>query len=145
MNGERRDKMPERARILIVEDQTPVTMMMAFLLTRAGCETEMATTGAEAVQLVQTSDFDLITLEVDLPGMNGFEICRQLKENPRSFDTPVVFVSKRDSLENQQQGLELGAADYITKPFDALDFAPRLLSHMKATSDSLAMMENTVT
>jgi putative two-component system response regulator len=133
-----------KVKILVIEDEPGVLMMMVSRLTQADCDVDVAWDSQTGIEKAREEDFDLITLEVDLPGMNGFEICRQLKENPRSFDTPVVFVSKRDSLEDQQQGLELGAADYITKPFDALDFAPRLLSHMKATSDSLAMMENTV-
>jgi DNA-binding response OmpR family regulator len=118
-------------KVLIVEDDSHVAMVMVYLLAQANCETEVATTGKKAMQLAEIGNFDLITLDVDLPGMNGFELCHRLKQNPRLCNTPRVFVSGRPCEQDIQRGLELGAADYITKPFDALDFAPRLLSHIK--------------
>ena len=133
MNGEQHGRA-SKVKILIVEDQMPVAMMMTFLLARAGCETEVATTGANAMQKAQDGDFDLITLDADLPGgISGFEVCRRLKENP-PFQTPIVFVSGRCCIEDQQHGLELGAADYIVKPFDASDFVSRILSHINPTT-----------
>jgi DNA-binding response OmpR family regulator len=118
-------------KILIVEDDTPVAIMMSFLLRRAGCETEVATTGKEAMRLAEAGNFDLITLDVDLPDGNGFKLCSHLKKHPRLCDTSVVIVSGRSCLEDQQHGLDVGAADYITKPFETFEFAPRLLSHVK--------------
>lgn len=108
-----------------------MAMMMVYLLTQAGCETEVATTGKKAMQMAETGKFDLITLDVDLPDGNGFKICSRLKENPHLHDTPVVFVSGRPTEECQERAVELGAVDYITKPFDAVDFAPRLLAFIK--------------
>ena len=137
MNGEQHGKA-SKVKILIVEDQMPVAMMMTFLLARAGCETEVATTGANAMQKAQDGNFDLITLDADLPGISGFEVCRRLKENP-FFQTPIVFVSGRCCIEDQQHGLDVGAADYITKPFETFEFAPRLLSHIKTQHDSVVM------
>jgi DNA-binding response OmpR family regulator len=119
-----------KPRILIVEDDMPVAMMMLFLLTRADCETKVATTVKKAMQMAEEGNFDLITLDVDLPDGNGFKLCSQLKEHPHLCDTPVVFVSARCLIEDQQHGLDVGAADYITKPFDTFEFAPRLLSHV---------------
>lgn len=130
MNGAQNKGMP-KARILIVEDETSVAMMMVYLLTRAGCEAEVATTGKRAMQLVEEGDFDLITMGVDLPDASGFKLCRRLKNNPRLCDTPIVLVSGRPCEQDVQRGFELGAADYIVKPFDALDFVSRLLSHIK--------------
>lgn len=129
MNGQQDDKTP-KARILIVEDEMSVALMMTFLLARADCKTEVATTGEKAMQMAEAGDFDLITLDVDLPDGNGFKLCSRLKEHPRLCNTPVVFVSARCLIEDQQHGLDVGAADYITKPF-GVEFAPRLLSHVK--------------
>ncbi|MGO9586291.1 MAG: response regulator transcription factor [Limisphaerales bacterium] len=130
-------------KILIVEDQMPVAMMMTFLLARAGCETEVATTGANAMQKAQDGNFDLITLDADLPGgISGFEVCRRLKENP-FFQTPVVFVSGRPCPQDVRRGLELGAVDYITKPF-GVEFAPRLLSCIKHSNDSVTAAERSM-
>ena len=111
-----------------------MAMMMVYLLTQAGCETEVATTGVKAMQMARAGDFDLVTLDVDLPGMNGFEICRRLKENPCLCDTPVVFVSGGSSEKNQQRALELGAADFIEKPFEVTNFVFRIKSHAIAKS-----------
>ena len=128
-----RDK---KIRILIVEDDTPVALMIVFLLTRAGCETEVAATSKRAVQIAEAGNFDLITLDVDLPDGDGFNLCSRLKEHPRLCDTPVVFVSARCLIEDQQHGLDVGAADYITKPFETFEFTPRLLSHIKTKTAS---------
>ena len=124
--------MTEKVKILIVEDEAPVAITMSFLLTRAGCETEVASTRDEAIQMAQTSRFDLITLDVTMPDVNGFALCSELKQNPRLRHVPVVFVSGRCSLEDQQRGLDVGGVDYITKPFQTFEFAPRLLSHIKS-------------
>jgi DNA-binding response OmpR family regulator len=121
--------MTDKTKILIIEDEPGVLMMMVRRLTQAGCDVDAAWNAQAGMQKACEGNFDLITLEVDLPGMNGFEMCRCLKGNYHLSNTPVIFVSGRTSLEDQQQGLELGAADYITKPFDALDFASRILSH----------------
>jgi DNA-binding response OmpR family regulator len=120
----------EKPRILIVEDEAPVAMVIRFLLGRAGCETEIATTIPKAMQLAQEKDFSLITLDVGMPGRDGFRVCQELKQNPRLKKTPIIFISGRSSLEDQQYGLKMGAADYITKPFDSSEFAPRILSHI---------------
>ena len=123
--------MNRKARILIVEDDTPLAMMMVSLLTRAGCDVQTAWNAEKAMRLAQDEDFDLITLDVDLPRTNGFEICSRLKENFRSCDTPIVFVTGRPHEEDRQRAFELGAVDYIAKPFQTLEFTPRLLSHIK--------------
>ena len=125
--------MTGKAKILIVEDEAPVAVIMSFLLTRAGCETEVACSRDEAMQKAQTSSFDLITLDVTMPGCNGFDLCVEIRQDPRLRHIPVVFVSGRCSLEDQQRGLDVGATDYIPKPFEAFEFAPRILSHIRPT------------
>jgi DNA-binding response OmpR family regulator len=123
--------MNREIKILIVEDDIPVAMMMTFLLARAGIESEAATTGQRALQMAADGHFALITLDVDLPDISGFEVCRQLKENP-FFGTPIVFVSGRPAQENQQRGLEIGAVDFLAKPFSPEEFVRRLLTHIKS-------------
>jgi len=129
--------MTGNVKILIVEDDMPVAMMIAYLLTRAQCEVAFAHTAKKGMQMVEEGKFDLITLDVDLPDANGFEICSELKQRHHSRRIPIVFVSGRSCLEDQQHGLDLGAADYITKPFETFEFAPRLLSHVKQTKEIL--------
>jgi DNA-binding response OmpR family regulator len=126
--------MTDKARILVIEDEPSVLMMIVRRLTQAGCDVDAAWDAQTGMEKAREEDFDLITLEVDLSGIDGFEVCRQLKENSRSFDTPVVFISTRDSLEDQQQGLELGATVFIEKPFDTQDFISRILSLVEETA-----------
>jgi DNA-binding response OmpR family regulator len=135
MNDRPHDGMP-KTKILIIEDDMPVAMMMTYLLTQAGIETEAVTTGRKALQMAADGHFDLITLDVDLPDVSGYEVCRRLKENP-FFQTPIVFVSGRLCPQDVQRDLELGAVDYITKPFETFEFVPRLLSHIKQTETAV--------
>jgi CheY-like chemotaxis protein len=119
--------MSSKAKILVVDDQMAVTTMIRFLLTRAGCETQGALSAEKALRLAQAEVFDLITIDVDMPGINGFELYRRLKEIPHLKGTPVCFVSGHPTIENMQRAFELGAADFIEKPFGASDFVSRIL------------------
>ncbi len=120
--------MTTTVKILIVDDEIPVATMMAFLLVRAGCEAKTALNAEKALRLAQTEVFDLITLDVEMPGLNGFELFQRLKQIPQVKDTPIIFVSGAATIENQQRTLDLGAADFIEKPFDTQDFLSRILS-----------------
>jgi len=126
--------MNSKAKILVVDDQMAVVTMLRFLLERAGCETQGALDAEKALRLAQTYEFDLITLDVELPGTNGFEIYRQLRTIPHLKDTPICFVSGRPTMENIQHALDLGAADFIEKPFDTQDFLSRILSLVEETA-----------
>jgi DNA-binding response OmpR family regulator len=128
--------MSIKARILIVEDETPVAMMMVHVLSRAGCDVLVATTGEKGKELAQENEFDLIMLDVDLPDISGFEICSELKQRHSSRHASIVIISGRPSEKDCQHVLELDAADYITKPFDPTDFVRRILSHINTKSDS---------
>jgi len=121
--------MSKKVRILVVEDDTPVSMMIVNLLTRAKCEVVVAQTAKKGMQLAEKEIFDLVTLDILLPDGNGMDLCRRLKQNPRLCNTPVVFVSGPCG-QDLQHGIDAGAADYIAKPFEALGFAPRVLSHL---------------
>ena len=132
MNG-----MTEKPNILIVEKETPVAMMMVHVLSRAGCNTLVARTGEKGMKLAQENKFDLIVLDVDLPDISGFEICRELKQRHYSRHTPVVFISGRPCEQDIQSALELGAVDYIIEPFEETDFIFRIISRVKRTGNVL--------
>ncbi len=124
-------------KILIIEDQPEILAMMVLLLTRARCEVQTARNGEEGMQLAQQPDMDLILLDVDLPDICGFEICRRLKESPRVSRIPVIFVTGRFHEEDRRRGLALGAADYIEKPFDVSHFVRRILFHIEAAREKV--------
>ena len=122
--------MSAQIKVLIVEDEARLAEMVKILLTRAGCNVLVAPTGKKGMELAHESKFDLIILDIDLPDISGLEICRDLKERHLSRRTPIVFVSGRTHAEDKQHGLELGAVDYIAKPFGAESVA-RFLAHVK--------------
>ena len=124
--------MADKAKILIVEDEIPLALLMVHVLSRVGCDVQFAPTGKRGLELAQENKFDLITLDIDLPDINGLEICREVKQRHISRKTPVIFISGRPCEEDVQRGLEAGAVDYITKPFDVTDFIFRIVSHAKA-------------
>jgi DNA-binding response OmpR family regulator len=124
--------MAAGAKVLVVEHKTPLGMRMAFLLTYVGCDVQVVHTGKSAMELALEKPFDAIILDLDLPDFNGFEFCRRLKEAPVSSTTPVVFVSIRPNEQKIQHALKIGAADYITTPFEATDFIFRIVSQARA-------------
>lgn len=125
----------EKIRILIVEDDTPLAMMMAHVLSRAGCDVQVAHTGKKGLELAKEKKFALITLDIDLPDINGHKVCDDLKQRHLSRLTPIVFVSGQPTEENRQRSLEAGAVDFIAKPFSADEFVQRLLSHVGKTEE----------
>jgi len=123
-----------KKRILIVDDDVPLANMLVFLLTRAGCEAQVVHTGKEGMRLAQENKFDLIALDIDLPDINGFEICKEIKQRHFSRHTPIVFMSGRPLTEDIQRGLEAGAVDYIAKPFSVSEIVSRIFAHIKPTT-----------
>jgi CheY-like chemotaxis protein len=134
MNDQMTTSTPLKPKILVVDDQPDVLATILYLLKRAGCETTGAKTGAEALRLAQERKFDLITLDIDLPDTDGLELCRRLKQDVHLLHIPVIIVSGRPYEGNQQCCSELGAADYIVKPFDASAFVSCIFSHLKTAT-----------
>ena len=126
--------MNRKVKILVVDDQIAVAAMIRFLLTRVGCETQGALDAKTALRLAQTQVFDLITLDVEMSGSSGFDLFMDLKQIPRLAETPIVFMAENASIENQQRGLDLGATDFIEKPFGTQDFLSRILSLVEETA-----------
>jgi DNA-binding response OmpR family regulator len=120
--------MSKKAKILVVENELPVAMLMVHLLSEAGCEVEAAHTGRKAMALAREIPFDLIALGVDLPDVDGFEICDELKQWHITRRTPVILISNRSFTEDSQRSLEAGAADHIMKPFQSAGFVQRIVS-----------------
>jgi DNA-binding response OmpR family regulator len=123
--------MNNKAKILVVDDQMAVALMTVFLLTRAGFDAQAALSADKALRLAQAQVFDLITLDISMPGLDGFELFVRLRQMPHLKETPVVFVSGNSTIENQQRALDLGAADFIEKPFDGREFISRILLQLE--------------
>ena len=109
-------------RILIVEDEKPISNLIRMSLTREGYSCTCAFDGASAADLLEENQFDLILLDVMLPHVDGFE----LMEYIRPLEIPVFFFTARDSVADRVRGLRLGAEDYIVKPFEVIELLARV-------------------
>jgi len=109
-------------RILVAEDDQDIRDLVVLTLEFNGFEVESAEDGAVAVEKAQNSAFDMILLDVRMPRMTGYDACRRLKEIESTRDIPIIFLSAKGQEAEIQTGMDVGAADYILKPFapDAL-------------------------
>jgi len=105
------------AKILIAEDERDIRDLVAFTLRFAGHEVFAASNGEEAVDMAPRVNPDLILMDVRMPRMTGYEACKVMKANPDLKDIPIVFLSAKGQETEIQQGLEVGAEEYLLKPF----------------------------
>jgi putative two-component system response regulator len=128
-----------RPTVLVVDDATQNLSLMVGLLCDQ-YEVRVARNGLQALEIARsTMPPDLILLDVVMPEMDGYTVCRQLKSHPRTADIPVIFLTAKNEVEDEQQGFSLGAADYITKPISAAIMLARVKTHLalKASVDFL--------
>ena len=114
------------AKILIADDERDIRDLVAFALRFAGYEVLTTSNGEEAVRAVLKDAPDLILLDVRMPRMTGYEACRQIKEQPGTQDIPIVFLSAKGQEAEVNAGLQLGAVEYIVKPFSPDDLLTRV-------------------
>lgn len=107
-----------KARLLIVEDDHDISNMLRIYFTGQGYDVDTALRGMEALEKTRHEMPHLIVLDIMLPDIDGYEVCRKLRLNTRTSHIPVIFLTQRDERSDRLQGLELGADNYITKPFD---------------------------
>lgn len=106
------------ARLLIVEDDFDISNMLRIYFSGLGYDVEIAPRGSDALEKTRQNMPHLIVLDIMLPDIDGYEVCRRLRTNTRTSHIPVIFLTQKDERSDKLQGLELGADDYITKPFD---------------------------
>lgn len=110
------------ARILIVDDEPSITEFVSYAMQKEGYQTEIASDGEEALRKIEQQHFDLFILDIMLPGIDGYELCRRIRAK---MSTPILFLSARDTELNKVVGLELGADDYLAKPFGVRELLAR--------------------
>lgn len=115
--------------ILIAEDERPIADLIELTLTGAGYACEQANDGEKAADLIAEHDYELAVLDIMLPGIDGYELLGYL----RSTGTPVIFVTAKTALQDRVRGLNLGADDYLTKPFEPLELVARVESVLRRT------------
>jgi diguanylate cyclase (GGDEF)-like protein len=117
-------------KILVVDDEQPNIKLLGETL-KGDYRIFFATDGAKALAIAEQVLPDLIILDVVMPGMDGYEVCRQLKDNPLLQDIPVIFITAMTALKDETAGLELGAVDYIIKPFNPALIRLRVKNHLE--------------
>ncbi len=107
------------SRILVVEDSPTVLYTVSRMLTEGGHQVLTATDGEEAMSLAVQERPNLVLLDVILPKLNGYQVCRRMKSTPATAQIPVIMITSKTKDSDRRWGLEQGADDYVTKPFDA--------------------------
>jgi len=115
-----------KARILVVEDDFDISNMLKIYFSGQGYEVDVAGRGNTALEMTRQQLPHLIVLDIMLPDIDGYEVCRQLRMSTRTSHIPVIFLTQKDERSDKLQGLELGADDYITKPFDVEELRLRV-------------------
>jgi len=118
-------------RILVVDDTTANLQLLTNLLTEHGYTVYPASDGELALEFVRTTLPDLVLLDIRMPGMDGFEVCRRLKEDERTRAVPIMFISILEDERDKVQGFRAGAVDYITKPFQPEEVLARIQTHLR--------------
>lgn len=118
-----------KASVLVIEDQPSVQMMLADILS-VDCDVAVAGRGGTALALAADLQPDIIILDVGLPDMTGFEVCRRLKEDPKTKLIPIIFLTGHNSEEKELRGLEAGGIDYLTKPINVFLLRARVKNHV---------------
>jgi CheY-like chemotaxis protein len=115
-----------RVRVLLADDEPSMRLLCRINLDLAGIEIVEAENGAEALEKAHQSTYDLVLLDVMMPDLSGHDVAERLREDSRTRDLPIVFLSARASNADLRRGFELGALDYITKPFDPIALSARV-------------------
>lgn len=127
--------------ILAVDDNLTNLQILLDYLTEAGFKIIVAEDGEEASERADFVCPDLILLDVMMPGIDGFETCRRLKENPKTADIPIIFITALSETTNKIMGFEAGGADYIAKPFHQEEVLARIAAHLTIRRQQKALEE----
>ncbi len=129
-------------RVLVVEDEQDVAELMRFNLAREGYDVRVALTGTEALRLAREFVPAVILLDIMVPQLNGWEVCRRLKEEPVTRDVPVIMVTGRVEEGDKVLGFELGADDYVTKPFSPRELVARVRAVLRRARPAESAAKN---
>lgn len=123
-------------RILVVDDEPDVLELVVYHLEKEAYRVDVADTGDKALKMARENLPSLLVLDLMLPGINGLEICRLLKRDPKTRDIPILMLTARAAEEDRIKGLELGAHDYVTKPFSPRELVLRIKNLLRLTGKS---------
>jgi len=130
-----------KKKILIVDDVMLNIHMVKDILTENGYELHSANHGLKALEKAEMENYDLILLDVRMPGIDGFEVCSKLRNNPKTKDVPIIFLTGEDEATSILKGFEAGAMDYVTKPFYSTELLARVRTHLDLSHSKKALKE----
>ncbi|WOE69206.1 response regulator [Hydrogenimonas thermophila] len=118
--------------VLIVDDERMnIELAAAFLKEMKNIKISFAQNGQQAIKGIYGRNIDLVLLDINMPGIDGFEVCKLLKEDPKTCDIPIIFLTAQNSIEYITKAFEVGGADYINKPFNGEELKARVRTHLK--------------
>jgi two-component system response regulator RegX3 len=126
------------ARVLVVEDEQSLREPLVYLLKKEGFDTVEAADGNQAVELFNESDIDIILLDLMLPGISGNEVCRIIRQTSQ---VPIIMLTAKDSEIDKVVGLEIGADDYVTKPYSTRELLARMKAVLRRNTDAVQVSE----
>ena len=115
-----------KQRVLVVDDEMAITNVIRLGMEHAGFLVNCATEGYQALDMAQRLKPDIVVLDVMLPDLDGFEVCRRLRENQATTNIPILMLTAKDDVKDRVQGLNIGADDYVTKPFNLVELVARV-------------------
>jgi len=128
--------------LLVVDDVVENIQVAMNVLKEENYNLSFALNGEEALELIKGSSFDLILLDIMMPGMDGYEVCQKLKSDDYTKDIPVIFLTAKIDIESISKGFELGAVDYISKPFNPEELIARVATHLELYKSRLLLTQN---
>lgn len=128
--------------LLIVDDISENIQVLGHVLDKANYSVSFATDGQQALDMIADNEFDLILLDIMMPHMDGYEVCRRLKQMPGKRDVPVIFLTARTEVDDIVKGFQVGAVDYVTKPFNRHELLARVRTHIELTTARKRIIEH---
>jgi len=124
--------------VLVVDDEPDIVELVSYNLTKEGFEVSSASDGEEALNKIKKGSFDFLVLDLMLPGIQGVELCRILRNDPKTKNLPIIMLTAKGEEVDRILGLEMGADDYLTKPFSPRELIARIKAVLRRTSEKIA-------
>ncbi len=131
----------KKHKILIVDDIPKNIQILGNILSKENYQIAYAQNGEQALSITRHQAFDLILLDIMMPGMDGFEVCKTLKERPETSDVPIIFLTAKADMNSIVKGFTVGGQDYITKPFNTSELLARTATHIQLHEQKIALAE----
>lgn len=131
----------DQVSVLVVDDNPTNLQLVSTQLLRIGIEVSIATSGFDALSIVEQENPALVLLDVNMPKMDGYETCRRIKQMPSAVDIPVIFISALDREYDKLKGFEAGAVDYVAKPIQLQELCARVAVHLELAEKRTQLTE----